>query len=245
MGVNSLNRLDIENYKKENPFIGLADVIYQHLKKDIMQGVLLPGDKIVESKLALELNVSRTPVNIAIGRALKDGWLERKIKRYVTVRKITPQECFYLYEARKFIEGQAAYLAAKRITKAELIELKEILLNFKKAKDAPSNDAPINDALFCKNDEAFHDLIVRASHNEYIQAMYNDLKPDLQRYRYHYKPLIIERNRNENVYMYHYSIYLALRSRLAVVAKDEIESDISSMHGMIFAGNILERFKIE
>ena len=238
--MNSLNRLDIENYKKENPFIGLADVIYQHLKKDIMQGVLLPGDKIVESKLALELNVSRTPVNIAIGRALKDGWLERRIKRYVTVRKITPQECFYLYEARKFIEGQAAYLAAKRITKPELIELKNILLNFKKTKDAP-----IDNALFCKNDEAFHDLIVRASHNDYIQAMYDDIKPDLQRYRYHYKPLIIERNRNENVYMYHYSIYLALRSRLAVVAKDEIESDISSMHAMIFAGNILDRYKMD
>lgn len=63
--------------------------------------------------------------------------------------------------------------------------------------------------------------------------MYKRIKPDLQRYRYHYKQLIIERNTNENVYMYHYSIYLALKSRLSVVAKDEIESDISSMHGMI------------
>ena len=124
-----MDKLDIEACKKENPFIVLADVIYKHLKNDIMQGLLLPGDKIVESKIAQQLDVSRTPVNIALNRALKDGWLERRSKRFLTVRKISPQECFYLYEARKFLEGQAAYLAAKRITKAELMGLKEILLN--------------------------------------------------------------------------------------------------------------------
>lgn len=234
-----MDKLDIEACKKENLFIVLADVIYKHLKNDIMQGLLLPGDKIVESKIAQQLDVSRTPVNIALNRALKDGWLERRSKRFLTVRKISPQECFYLYEARKFLEGQAAYLAAKRITKAELMGLKEILLNFRKG-----NDEPIDDELFCKNDERFHDLIVKAAHNDYISEMYKRIKPDLQRYRYHYKQLIIERNTNENVYMYHYSIYLALKSRLSVVAKDEIESDISSMHGMIFAGNILAKFNL-
>ena len=76
--------------------------------------------------------------------------LSDAVKRFLTVRKISPQECFYLYEARKFLEGQAAYLAAKRITKAELMGLKEILLNFRKG-----NDEPIDDELFCKNDERF------------------------------------------------------------------------------------------
>ena len=142
-----MDKLDIEACKKENPFIVLADVIYKHLKNDIMQGLLLPGDKIVESKIAQQLDVSRTPVNIALNRALKDGWLERRSKRFLTVRKISPQECFYLYEARKFLEGQAPYLAAKPITKAELMGLKEILLNFRKG-----NDEPIDDELFCKND---------------------------------------------------------------------------------------------
>ena len=75
-----MDKLDIEACKKENPFIVLADVIYKHLKNDIMQGLLLPGDKIVESKIAQQLDVSRTPVNIALNRALKDGWLERRSK---------------------------------------------------------------------------------------------------------------------------------------------------------------------
>ena len=82
-----MDKLDIEACKKENPFIVLADVIYKHLKNDIMQGLLLPGDKIVESKIAQQLDVSRTPVNIALNRALKDGWLERRSKRFLTVRK--------------------------------------------------------------------------------------------------------------------------------------------------------------
>ncbi|HJF84595.1 GntR family transcriptional regulator [Megamonas hypermegale] len=234
-----MDKYDIETYKKENPFIILADVIYQKFREDIMKGKLLPGDRIVESRYAKELKVSRTPVNIAISRGLKDGWLERRSKRFLTVRKISSQECFYLYEARKFIEGHAAYAAAKRITKAELIELKNILMNFRKG-----NDEPIDDESFCKYDEKFHDLVVKSAHNDYLWSMYKQIKPDLQRYRYHYKQLIIERNTNENVYMYHYAIFLALKSRLAVVAKDEIESDISSMHGMVFAGNILARFNL-
>ena len=85
-----MEKLDIEAYKKENPFIVLADVIYQYFRQEIMQGGLLPGDKIVESQIAQELNVSRTPVNLAIGRALQEGWLERRSKRYLTVRKIKP-----------------------------------------------------------------------------------------------------------------------------------------------------------
>ena len=68
-----MNKADIESYKKNNPFIILADVIYQHFKYNIMQGLLLPGDKIIESKIAQDLNVSRTPVNIAINRALKEA----------------------------------------------------------------------------------------------------------------------------------------------------------------------------
>lgn len=52
-----MDKLDIEACKKENPFIVLADVIYKHLKNDIMQGLLLPGDKIVESKIAQQLDV--------------------------------------------------------------------------------------------------------------------------------------------------------------------------------------------
>ena len=31
-----MDKLDIEACKKENPFIVLADVIYKHLKNDIM-----------------------------------------------------------------------------------------------------------------------------------------------------------------------------------------------------------------
>lgn len=77
-----MDKLDIEACKKENPFIVLADVIYKHLKNDIMQGLLLPGDKIVESKIAQQLDVSRTPVNIALNRALKMVGLKGAVKGF-------------------------------------------------------------------------------------------------------------------------------------------------------------------
>ena len=36
-----MDKLDIEACKKENPFIVLADVIYKHLKNDIMHSNLI------------------------------------------------------------------------------------------------------------------------------------------------------------------------------------------------------------
>lgn len=46
-----MDKLDIEACKKENPFIVLADVIYKHLKNDIMQGLLFQVIRLLSQRL--------------------------------------------------------------------------------------------------------------------------------------------------------------------------------------------------
>lgn len=224
-----MDKNTIDEYKQKNPFTILSNVIYKEFIKDISSGKLLPGNKIIEYKIAKTLNVSRTPVNIAINKAINNGLFEKNEKRTITVKKISFEEAYHLYEARKLLEGRAAYLAAKRISPEELRSLKNLLDIFKEVDENLNNDE------FVKNDKIFHDIIVNACRNKYIIDMYKVLELDLQRYRYHFKQLVFKRNEIENGYMYHLAIYNALKNRLSILAKDEIESDINRMYGTIFS----------
>ncbi|MFV2045344.1 MAG: GntR family transcriptional regulator, partial [Anaerolineales bacterium] len=46
----------------------LAELIYESLREAILSGDLLPGERLIESKIAEETGVSRAPVREAISR---------------------------------------------------------------------------------------------------------------------------------------------------------------------------------
>jgi len=50
----------------------LSQKVYQVLKKEIVRGILEPGSKLSENKLAKEMQVSRTPIREAIRKLTKE-----------------------------------------------------------------------------------------------------------------------------------------------------------------------------
>lgn len=107
--------------KETNPFAVLSKLIYDGLYNEIITGKLLLDDKIIESQIAKNLNVSRTPVKMALNKLVEDGILEKGKGKELRVKKIRYEECLWLYEARLSIESKAAYLAAKRIKKMSFL----------------------------------------------------------------------------------------------------------------------------
>ena len=55
--------------------------IYEQLKRMILSGKLEKGQRLVEEKLANQLNVSRNPVRIAILQLREEGLVTWKFKR--------------------------------------------------------------------------------------------------------------------------------------------------------------------
>ena len=55
--------------------------IYEQLKKMIISGKLEKGQRLVEEKLANQLDVSRNPVRIAILQLRKDGLVTWKFRK--------------------------------------------------------------------------------------------------------------------------------------------------------------------
>jgi DNA-binding GntR family transcriptional regulator len=56
--------------------ISLADEVYQQLKHDLAEFVLVPGDRFTENEISERLGVSRTPVRQALLRLQAEGQVE-------------------------------------------------------------------------------------------------------------------------------------------------------------------------
>ena len=106
----------VENGMKHNPFAVLSRLVYNGIYREIIGGRLRVSDNIVVSRLAEDLNLSRTPVKIAMEDLLEQSMLEKRDGNKLSVKRVTFAECSLLFEARMAIETKSAYLAARRMT---------------------------------------------------------------------------------------------------------------------------------
>lgn len=221
-----------ENVQQEmdnNPFAILSRVIYQQLYQEIIAGHLLPEHKIIESKIAKELNVSRSPVKMALADMVEEGIFVRGAGKTVHVKPISYEECLWIYEARMTLEPRAAYQAAKRIKPEELKELKEMITKFEEI------DNTLNQRDYTLTDKQFHEIIIKASRNPYLVSMYKSIECPLSCYRNQLNQLAYEECFQQHDMgsgsEHHKAIYNMLKNRLPLLAEDEMRNDIQRMYG--------------
>jgi GntR family transcriptional regulator, vanillate catabolism transcriptional regulator len=93
----------------------LVDDVCAQLREWIINGDLLPGTRLLQSELATQLGVSRTPLREAFRVLERDG-LIRISNGNKTVEVVAPDtdEIIELYEFREVIDGLAARLLARQ-----------------------------------------------------------------------------------------------------------------------------------
>jgi len=92
----------------------LADEVYDQLLDSITSGDIGPEDRLVQEKLAAELEISRTPVREALLRFEQEGVLVSAARGGFKLYRMSESEVRQLYQARAAIEGQAARILASR-----------------------------------------------------------------------------------------------------------------------------------
>src|SRR5450432_4116481 len=85
----------------------LAEQIYQRLRYQLRSGTFAPGERFVESALAQQLVVSRSPVREALGKLASDGFLESRGNGF-QVMKPTETDMSEIFEMRRLLEPPAA-----------------------------------------------------------------------------------------------------------------------------------------
>ena len=86
------------------------------IREAIIDGRLLPGQRLKEEELARELGISRTPVREALLVLQAEGLVDAEPNRGAAVRAHDAADLDDLYQLRALLEGYAARRAASRIT---------------------------------------------------------------------------------------------------------------------------------
>ncbi|MDN5343968.1 MAG: hypothetical protein PWQ18_79 [Clostridia bacterium] len=161
----------LENYKP------LREIVFEALREAIISGHLKAGERLMEVQLAEEMGVSRTPVREAIRKLELEGFVVMIPRKGAYVADLSTKDIADVFEIRSALEALAAGLACERITEEELDELERLLI--KVAECAETNDL----ATLVGVDTQFHDILYRASRNDRLAQIINNLREQIQRFR--------------------------------------------------------------
>jgi DNA-binding GntR family transcriptional regulator len=147
-----------------------SDRVTRQLRDDILDGVRLPGSKLVERELAAELGVSRLPVREALKALVAEGLVTPRPRTWAVVREFSPTDISDLDEVQSALETLTFRLAAQRSTRAGLERLRADL-------DAELEAARRGDAVRAHRAAAdFHETVTSLAANELLSELEQTLR---------------------------------------------------------------------
>jgi DNA-binding GntR family transcriptional regulator len=158
--------------------------VYTRLRELIVQGLLSPGSRIVETEIATRLGVSRTPVREALQRLQQEGYVigsPGAQQSRLTVAPLTRDDVYELLNIVGALEGlgaRGAGQAPQNERRVLVRELRALNAEFHRAgKTLPIDHSALYDA-----DEHFHRRIVEAAAGPRLLALHDAVKPQAERY---------------------------------------------------------------
>lgn len=142
--------------------------VYLRLREAIVSGTLAPDERLYEQRLAADLGVSRTPVREALAMLDAEELVISENNRGTVVRRISPEEVQETYEVRAVIEGYGARLAAGRISRGQLDDLRALDEQMKQAisgRGAPPEEQ-VNE--LGRLNAEFHQIVATAAGNRVL-----------------------------------------------------------------------------
>ncbi len=147
----------------------LQQQAYQALKQFILNGELASGERVIETKLAKQLQVSRTPIREAIGLLKREKLIVSKPNGGFKVATLSVQDATQLYDCRIALEQLSVSNACEHIVPEQLEKLEKLVLEAEKLVDSPSNKT--NPMRLLKIDYNFHHLIAESSKNQWLLTL--------------------------------------------------------------------------
>jgi DNA-binding GntR family transcriptional regulator len=140
------------------------------LRRDIIGGVFLPGERLVEVDLAARYDCGRSQVRSAIVILEGEGLIEQARNRGATVRRITVDEALQIAQARVALESIAAADAARNRAEIERDALSELIEQMRIAVGDDDRRA------YAALNASLHAQILQASHNTVVSELVTRLR---------------------------------------------------------------------
>ncbi len=154
-----------------------AESVRDWLEQQIRSGAYGPGDRLDEQEICSRFEISRTPVREALLQLATLNLVTFRPRHGAVVTRLTVREIVAMWEVLTCLEGFCAGLAARRITRQELTELNAI------HNEARSYVEGGDTSGYANANQAFHEIIYKASKNDYLLGQVRHIRSRLQAYR--------------------------------------------------------------
>lgn len=204
-----------------------TEILVSEIEKLIVNGSMVPGQRLDEMVLAKKYGVSRTPVREAIRALIAIGLVQNTGKQGSQVAKLSISMLIEMFELMAVLEGMCAQLAARRATKNQLFEMQKTHELLEKTFEKGTHKEFYNVNL------QFHDLLYNASHTQYLAEETLRLRRRLSPYRMR---VTFQPGRMNSTLEEHNKILIAIKKGESELAKNEAISHLRLI------GNDLEDF---
>lgn len=150
--------------------------MFRTLKDRIVTGEIAPGSRLIESGVAADFGVSRTPVREALQRLASEGLIDVDPLRGMVVHEPDGREIQDVLIIRASLDSLAATLAARTASESELAMLR---LTVEAMAEGIAADR--REQIMLAN-RRFHDIIYEAAGNPRLARMAGELRDYVRRF---------------------------------------------------------------
>jgi len=198
-----------------------------------------PGERLLETSLAKELGMSRTPVREALGQLASTGFLVKaEGSRGYQIPVLTPKDIEDVFFMRGILESKAAMLCARAAPEETFRELRRI--NYREEETFKANLK----GEYAELNEDFHLLLAESSGNPYMTMYIRQLYWRSNLYVLFFMSFYcLESNYDTKrlSYLEHRKVIEALESRDPSAAETAMKEHISSSYShLLFQKKPLE-----
>jgi len=137
------------------------------IRQQIVAGVLVPGTRLTEMKLAGDLALSRGTIRAALHLLVGEGLVEQVPYTGWAVARLGPRDLWELYTLRSSLEGLAARLVAESIDEQRAARLAQV---FDDLVGACQSGNPL---LVAESDFALHLAVVSLARHRRLSRQYS------------------------------------------------------------------------
>lgn len=148
--------------------------VYEAVKRDLLDGVVKPGERIQDAQLRESLSVSRTPVREALLALEQEGLVRIVPRQGYFAAEITLGDVVNAYQLRFILEPIVAAMAATRATDEDIERLRA-------RAEAPTDASAEGLARAIEVNKQFHLEITRLAGNDRLTRIMGELLDALGR----------------------------------------------------------------
>ena len=152
--------------------------VYRQVAQWIIDGTMVPGEKLNEGEIAAWFSVSRTPVHEALMLLAEHHFVEVLPSRGSFVSRLSLEEADGIYEAISALNGVLTGLACGKRTEADLAGLEEINRQFSEALRGGDSEEVL------RLDDAFHLRVAEIAGNPYLVKYLRQLQMHITRFEH-------------------------------------------------------------